>query len=478
MPGTSQPEMSRITDLVRHELQSIKGVHEVGAHIGRAILGDKIVDVNSSELWVSMNPDADYDQTAHAIQKIVDGYPGLYITVEGYLKEKSSNVVAEPPHDIVVRVYGDVDSELRQAAQQVKKAIAGISGIESARIDLPLEQATVETEVDLDAAKNYGLKPGDVRRAAATLLSGIQVGSLFEEQKVFDVVVWSTPETRHSINSVQDLMIDTPSGKQARLGDIAKVRIVPAASVIRHDAVRRYLDVIADVPKLDLTAVADDIKGRLKGLKFPLECHAELLGDYATNSAAQSRLIIYTIAAFVGIFLLFQAAFSSWRLAILVMLTLPMALAGGLVAAWLTSGLVSIGSLAGLIAVFGIAVCNVIMLVSHYKHLERYEAESFGANLVLRGSRERLAPILMTSLSAVLVVLPALFMGDRPGLEIIRPMAITMLGGMLTADLLLLFILPALFATLKVSSLHDLDLSPASIGTHHQMHGAAPELAV
>jgi CzcA family heavy metal efflux pump len=477
-PGTSQPEMSRITDLVRHELQSIKGIHEVGAHIGRAILGDKIVDVNSSELWVSMNHDVDYDQTAAAIQKVVDGYPGLYITVQGYLKEKSSDVVAEAPQDIVVRLYGDVDQQLRESAQEVQKAITGISGVEKTRIALPLEQATVETEVDLDAAKNYGLKPGDVRRAAATLLSGIQVGSLFEEQKVFDVVVWSTPESRHSLNSVRDLMIDTPSGKQARLGDVAKVRIVPAASVIRHDAVRRYLDVIADVPHRDLALVAADIKTRLKDLTFPLECHAELLGDYAVNSAARSRLIIYSVAAAVGIFLLFQAALGSWRLAILVMLTLPTALAGGLLAAWLSSGVVSFGAAAGLIAVFGVTVCNVIMLISHYKRLERHEGEVIGPSLVLRGSRERLAPILMTSLSAVLAVVPALFMGDRPGLEVIRPLAITMLGGMLTADLLLLFILPALFARLEVSSLHDFDLSPAASGTSHELHGAPRELPV
>jgi Cu/Ag efflux pump CusA len=398
--------------------------------------------------------------------------------VEGYLKEKSSNVVATPPQDLVVRIYGDVDQALRESAQDVQKALTGISGIESTRIAHPLEQATIEAEVNLDAAKNYGLKPGDVRRAAATLLSGIQVGSLFEEQKVFDVVVWSTPETRHSINSVRDLMIDTPSGKQARLGDVANVRVVPAASVIRHDAVRRYLDVIADVPKRDLSAVAADVRGRLKGLKFALENHAELLGDYATNRAAQTRVIIYAIAAAAGIFLLFQAAFSSWRLAILVMLALPSALAGGLLATWLTSGVVSFGTLAGLISVFSIAVCNVILLLSHYKRLERHEGEACGAGLVLRGSRERLAPILMTSLAAVLALLPALFMGDRPGLEIIRPMAVTMLGGLVTADLLLLFILPALFARLNVSSLHDLDLYPAAALPQHETHGAATELAV
>jgi Cu/Ag efflux pump CusA len=310
------------------------------------------------------------------------------------------------------------------------------------------------------------------------LLSGIQVGSLFEEQKVFDVVVWSTPETRHSLSNIGDLSIDTPSGKSARLGDVAKVRIVPAASDIRHDAVRRYLDVIADVPRRDLGAVAADISGRLKGLKFPLEYHAELLGDYAVASAAQTRSITYAIAAAIGIFLLLQAALRSWRLALLVVLTLPSALAGGLLATLASGGVVSLGSLAGLLAVAAIAICNILLLLSHYQRLERFEGEAFGAGLVLRGSRERLAPILMTSLAAIAAVLPVFFLGDRPGLEIIRPAAIVMIGGLVTADLLLLFILPALFWSLQVSSRHEIDLAPAAAADQHGIFGATPEIAV
>ncbi len=150
----------------------------------------------------------------------------------------------------------------------------------------------MEIEVDLAAAQRYGLKPGDVRRAAATLLSGIQVGNLFEEQKVFDVVVWSTPETRSSLTSIRDLLIDTPGGGQVRLGDVAQVRIVPAPTVIRHDAVKRYLDVVVNVVERDLGAVAADIERRLQEIKFPLEYHAEVLGEYAgCQQAAESRLL-------------------------------------------------------------------------------------------------------------------------------------------------------------------------------------------
>src|SRR5262249_21414903 len=241
-PGTSQPEMSRIAGLVSRDLRSIPGVSDVGAHVGRAIQGDQVVNVSSAELWVSIDPAADYDTTAASIQLVIDGYPGIHHDVQTYLNERSSALAAQPHDSLVVRVYGDTTDGLRSSAEQVKKAIAGINGIADSHITLPIQQPTMQVEVDLAKAQRYGIKPGDVRRAAATLLSGIMVGNLFEEQKVFDVVVWGAPDARHSLSSVRDLLIDTPSGKQVRLGDVADVRIVPSVSIIRHDAVRRYLD--------------------------------------------------------------------------------------------------------------------------------------------------------------------------------------------------------------------------------------------
>src|SRR5262249_27529378 len=245
--------------------------------------------------------------------------------------------------------------------------------VRAARILSPVHEAAIETDVDIAAAQRHGLKPGDVRRAAATLMSGIVVGNLYEEQKVFEVVVWSDPETRHSLSSVRDLMIDTPGGGHVRLGEVAKVQVVAASSVIHHDAVKRYIDVTADVEKRDLAAVAGEIEGRLKQLQFPLEYHAEGLGGYASARAARNHLLTLAIAAAFGVFILLQAAFGSWRLAALSFFSLPAALAGGLLAALATGGTLTIGSLAGLLAVFGIAACNKVMLINRYQNLERYE---------------------------------------------------------------------------------------------------------
>ena len=343
-------------------------------------------------------------------------------------------------------------------------------------IKLPLQQATLEAKVDLAAAQRNWLKPGDVRRAAATLLSGIVVGSLYEDQKVFDVVVWSTPETRHSLSSIRNLSIDTPGGGHTRLGDVAEVSIVPSTSVIRHDAVKRYVDVVAEVHGRDLGVVAADITSRLRQVKFPLEYHARVLGEYAAPLAARNRLLIFVAAAAIGVFFLLQAAFRSWRLAALSCLTLPAALVGGLLAAVVTDGsVISLGSLAGLFTVFGIAVCSNIMLFIHYQRLERHEGEAFGPQLVLRGARERLAPILMMTLATGLALVPALVLGDVSGLEIMRPMGMAIVGGLLTSVLLSLFLLPALYLSLGVSSVQELDLFSFADGALDGMSGGVAE---
>jgi Cu/Ag efflux pump CusA len=262
---------------------------------------------------------------------------------------------------------------------------------------------------------------------------------------VFDVVVWGTPEIRQSESDVRDLLIDTPDGGHVRLGDVADVRIAPNPTVIRHESVSKYVDVTANVAGRSVDSVADDVERAIRGISFPLDYHAELLGGSAERAAARTRVLILAVAAAIGMFLLLQAAFASWRLALLVFLTLPMALAGGLVAALVSGATITLGSVAGLAAVLGIAARGAVVLIRHYLNLHHHGEQPFGSELVLRGTRDRLVPILMTTLATGVVLLPLLFAGDAPGLEIVRPMAIVILGGLLTSAMLNLFVVPALF---------------------------------
>ena len=233
-PGMSRSEMNRILTQAGHELQTIPGVKNVGAQVGRAITGDAVVGINSGELWVSLNPASDYNATVAAIREVVDGYPGLFREVRTYQPDRIGEVLVGGKQDLVVRVYGYDAEILRGKAQEVSQMLTQVNGIVSARADLPAEEAQIEIEVDLAAAERFQIKPGDVRRSAAILLSGLRVGNLYEEQKVFDVVVWGVPGLRSSLTAVRDLPIDTPTG-QVRLGDLADIRIVPAPIIIKRE---------------------------------------------------------------------------------------------------------------------------------------------------------------------------------------------------------------------------------------------------
>ncbi len=456
-PGTSHPEMSRIMTLMGSELRSVSGVKNVGAHVGRAEFGDQVVNVNSGELWVTIDPKADHDTTVAAVQAAVDGYAGMVRDVRTYTEQTLSqprNV--DPSDDFTVRVYGDDMTVLRAEADKVEKELTGINGIANIHQILPVEEPTLEIKVDLTTAQTHGIKPGDVRRAVATLLSGIMVGNLFEEQKIFDVVVWGAPELRDSISDVSELMIPKPDGSQVRLGDVADVRIVPAQTVILHDGMSPYLDLGITVEGRSVPAVARDVDAAVHRLTYPLEYHVEVLSDYTQRQAAQERLLISLVVAVAGIYLLLQASVKSWRLALVTLLLLLASLSGSVLTAFLTNGTLSMASLFGLLVILGISARNAIVLINHYQHLEIEKGERFGSDLVLHASQERVAPTVMTTLTTALALLPFVFLGNLPGLEIVRPMAIIIMGGLIASTLLNLFALPALY--LRYGASREVDL--------------------
>jgi Cu/Ag efflux pump CusA len=338
----------------------------------------------------------------------------------------------------------------------VRGAISEIDGLEDPRVQLPTEEPTIEVEADIARAEAHGLAPGHVRRAATTLLSGLVVGNLFEEQKVFDVAVWGAPEIRETEADVESLLIDTPDGSVVPLGDVAEVRVVPNPAVIRHESVDSYVDVTANVSGRSVGDVTNDIAAALEQVEFPLEHHAELLGGAAEDGATRTPALAVAAAALLGVFLLLQAASSSWRVAILLLAALPAALAGGVIAAVIMGGEITLGSAAGLIAVAGLAVRGSILLVRQYQQRRR-DGEPFGAELVTGGTRDRLVPTVTTALASAAVLLPFAVRGGSVGSEIVGPMAIVMLGGLVTTTLVNLVVLPALY--LRFGSVADEDVA-------------------
>jgi len=443
-PGTSVTEEVRVSAAAYNELRQIPGVRNFGSHIGQALIMDEVYGVYFGENWISVDPKVDYDKTLAAIQSAVDGYPGLIRDVQTYLKERIREVLTGSPTAITIRIFGDDLPKLREKADEVKHSLEEVPGLVDLKVESLKAIPQIDVKVNLEAAERYGVKPGDVRRTAAAMVSGTEVGDIFRDGKAYDVNVWSTPENRGSVKAIKDLMIDTRSG-QVRLADLAEVKVVSTPNAVERWQMKRKIDVRANVRGRDLGSVVKDVSRKVAGVTFPSGYHPELLGEYAEREAASKRMRYLIIASMIGILLILQAAFMNWRLAIVGYIALPAALVGGVLAAFLGDGIISLGSIVGFLTVLGIVARNGIMLMCHYQHLERVEGEPFGPELVIRGARERISPILMTASATAMALVPLLVAGTIPGHEIEHPMAVVIMGGLITSTLLNLFVVPSLY---------------------------------
>lgn len=445
-PGTSLIEMNRIVNEIGSTLQSIEGVSNFGADIGRAVTGDQVVGIHSSQIWVGIDKEADYDATIKSITESLQKYPEIVKSTETYSQEIIYKHITSKKENLFVRIYGIEFEKLREQAEEVKKSVSKIDGVINPSI---LEQSYVqasgiEIKVNTEITNRYGLKPGDVRRTVATLINGLEVANRFEEQKVYQVIVWSVPENRKDIQDIKNLLIDTPAGGHVRLSDIADVNIVPIMNKIERDKMSRYIDVVFETTG-DKTSIVKNIKDTLGDIDFPLEYHAVVLLE---NSQNKNTLLLAIAIVVVGIFLLLQAIFGSWRLSTLIFFTTPVSLFGGVLAANIFGeGITSLGTVLGLLIVLGIAIQNGIRMIGHYQDLEK--GESSGSGLVLDGARERLIPILATSFIMILIFVPILIIGNIPGFELLYPMSIVVIGGLITSNFINLFIIQVLYMWIR-----------------------------
>lgn len=445
-PGTSVGEQDREVTSLQQQVLSVPGVTHAGSHIGQALLGEEVSGVNFSETWLSLSPSADYDRTQATLRSVAASYPGAFSDVQTYLHERIDEVLTNgTTEDVAVYIYGPDLASLQRLSQRLASRMARIAGLTDVQ-PAPLEFVPeADVTVNLAAARRYGLSPGDVRRDAAVMMASEPMSTISAAGELTTVAAWSTAATRANLAGLERLPVDTPSGGHVPLGRLATVRIVPSPSQIIRDNGLRMTEVDANVSGRDLGAVAASVRHLLTVTKVPAGYSLSLRGEAVERSAAQRRLILYGTGVLLLVLLLLQAAFRDWRLALLLLLTLPMALVGGVLAAWGALGTITLGALVGFFAVLGIAARNGILLIAHFRHLEEVEGVSFGPALVMRGASERLSPIMMTALATALALAPLVVNGNRPGQEIEYPMAIVILGGLATSTLLNLFVLPALY---------------------------------
>ena len=444
-PGTSLEAMDRITVRASNELRAIPGVRNFGSHIGRAEVADEVVGPNFTELWISLDPSVNYNETVAKIQEVVDGYPGLYRDLLTYLRERVKEVLTGTSASIVVRIYGSDLAVLQKKAREVGDSLAHVAGVSDLKVQPQILVPQLEVKFRADAASQFGLSAGDVRRTINTIVNGTKVGEIYEGQKIFDVVVWGTTEQRNNVETIRNMLIDIPTGGRVPLKDVAEVYIAPTPNEITRESSSRRIDVTCNTKGKDLGTVARNIEEKLKSIAFDEGYHPEILGEYAERQQSQTRLYSLALLSLLGIFLILYADFLSFRISFLILISLPFALTGCVLSAALHGGVLSLGSLVGFVTVLGIAARNGIMLISHYRHLEQEEGESFGKPMIVRGALERMAPILMTASAAILALLPIIITGNQPGQEIEFPMSIVIVGGLITSTLLNLFFLPAMY---------------------------------
>ncbi len=442
--GASLTEMDRITRRMVGQLRALPAVSDAAATLGRAVSADQIVDPSSGQIYVALRSSANYDNAVNQVRRIVDTTPGISTSVSTYEGEVTSGVLAPAEHRVTVRVYGQDYGQLRGLGTQVQGLMNHVSGLGPSQLQLPSTEPNIEIAVNDQAALRAGVLPGDARRQASTLVSGLTVGNFFQDQAVFDVTVIGVPSARSSVDAVRGLLIDTSGGGHVRLDQIADVSVRPDPIDIQHEALSRYVDVSAPVYSGSVGAAQATLRQRVTQLNFPLQYHAEILGGTPEDPTGHVVLLSYILAAAIGILLLFQAALQSWRLAAVLLLVLPVSLAGGLIVALATGNARSLGADAGLLSLFALAARQALLQLAHIRRRHAENGGKLSADIVVRAASERLGASLGAVAVIAVAMIPFVVIGDAPGNELTHVAAAVILGGLISVTLLSQILLPAL----------------------------------
>jgi CzcA family heavy metal efflux pump len=447
VPGTSLDESFRLGAKVTEALRRDPRVRAVAQRIGRAELSEDTWGTHYTEFEVDLVPLR--GEAAETVQddlrRILAGFPGVNFAIRGFLAERIEETLTGSTAELVVRVYGEDLDSLDLAARRIAETLAAISGATDVQYDPPPVAPEALLRLRPEAVSLHGLRPDEVLATVETATRGTRVAQVFDGSRTTDVVVTLMPASRRRPEDLGDLPVTSGGGRQVELGAIADVARTTGRFAIAHVGARRVQTVTANVQGGDVEGVTAALESRLgPASALPSGVYAEVGGAGAAQRAARRELVRDSLLAGAGIVMLLWVAFGERSRLLLVLANLPFALVGGVLAVFATGGLLSLGSLVGFVTLFGIATRNAVMLISHYDHLVNVEGVPWGRAAATRGALERLGPILMTALVTALGLLPLALGSGDPGREIEGPMAIVILGGLLTSTMLSLFVLPTL----------------------------------
>jgi CzcA family heavy metal efflux pump len=448
LPGTSLEESDRLGRRLETALLAFPEVTHTSRRTGRAELDEHAQDVNASELDVGLDMskgERTKEELLAAMRAALAQVPGAVITIGQPLSHRIDHMISGTRANIALKIYGEDLGTLRGLAEQVKAVAEKVPGAVDVAVEQQIDIPEIEVRADRDAVARFGLTTGEVAEAVERSFAGEVVGSMLEGQRSVEVTVRLDDASRANLEALSSALIDTPAAGRVPLKMLAELVRETGPNTISRENVQRKMVVQGNVAGRDLAGVVADVRsGIAEAVKFPPGYYVEFGGQFESAEEATRLISILSAAVVVGIFILLTIAFSSVRNALMTLVNLPLALVGGVLAVALSSGIVSVASLVGFITLFGIATRNGIMMISHFEHLMREEGKT-KAEALIQGSQERLAPILMTALSAGFALLPLVLAGDEAGNEIQAPMGVVILGGLLSSTFLNMFVVPVLF---------------------------------
>ena len=472
-PGTSLEEMNRISDVVEQQILSVPEVRKVGRRLGRAERGDHVVPVSTAEFDVDFRELAGHETSKGRdrnvilddITRRIKTVPGVFAVVGGPLADRIGHMLSGVSAPVAVKIFGPDLAELRKLGIEIQSICKTIPGFEDCKLDQASSIPQLRIEADRDRARAYGITPGHLNEQLSALIGGKEIAELRDGQRTVNLVTRLPLEWRDSPEKISQIPIETGNGKRVPLSVVADVREAKGPNVIfREDSQRRFA--LAIKPSVrDVSTLVERLKEEVKTkVKLPEGYFIKFEGEFQAQQDATQRIALSTLVVLVVIGFLLHGYFRTPFFAFQVLCDIPLAMVGGLVLTWLMLNNISIATLVGFIAVAGVAARNSIMLISHYLHLMQHEGEDFTKEMVIRGTQERLVPVLMTALAAGIGLIPLVLAAEQPGKEILHPVAVVIVGGLVTSTLLGLGITPAVFYAFgRKAAMKSIELeSPAS----------------
>jgi CzcA family heavy metal efflux pump len=444
VPGTSLAESDDIGRRVEETLLANPAVRNTDRRQGRAELDEHAQGVNAAEIDVTLHPDVEKEQLFEDLRREFSSIPGTNVTIGQPIGHRIDHMLSGTRANIAVKIFGPDLYVLRQVGGEVRDAMQAVPGVADLQLEQQMDVPQLQIRADRGAMARYGMTVGQLAEAIDVAFNGEVVSQVLEEGKSFDLVVRFAPALKANAAAIAGVRFDTPTGHRVPLSELAAVTVTRGANTVSRENVQRKIVVQANVAGRDLGSTVQDIRRTVAAqVTMPAGYHVVYGGQFESQAEATRVIGALSLLSIAAIFLILFAEFRSSGTAVLVMANLPLALIGGVAAVFLTGAVVSIASLVGFVTLFGIATRNGILLVAHYRHLLD-EGVAF-REAVVRGSLERLSPILMTALAAGLALLPLALGGGEPGNELQTPMAIVILGGLLSATALNMVVVPALY---------------------------------